>query len=103
MDSPAQVWEAQLWDLCTPGICRNSSCLPRAPPLLRRSDPPRAVLLLSYCCSAVTTIIPFSLPSSNYSMGKLGIRVILGEFRAPAGTAAQARSPDPREEAKRCN
>lgn len=59
---------------------------------LRRSKSPQEMLLLSHCCNGIITIIQFSFSSSNYSMGKLGIREILGEFRAPPGTGAQARS-----------
>lgn len=87
----------------SPGIPPAFPELLREHPLLRRSDSPREMLLLSPCCSGIITIIPFSFSSSYYSTGKLGIRAILVEYRAPPGTGAQARSPDPQEEAKCCN
>lgn len=75
-----------------PGIPPAFPELLREQPLLRGSDSPREMQLLSHPCRAVTKIIQFSFSSSNDSMGNLGIKVILGEFRAPPGAAAQARS-----------
>lgn len=100
LPSRNHLWEAKLWDFCTPGIC-----LEFLPPSQssRRSDSPQEMLLISLCCSGITTVLQFPFSSSNHSMAKLAIRVIVGEFRAPPGTGAQVRSPHPQEEAKCCN